>query len=144
MARTAPKVLSIPAGLPFLPTLADALLAGRFGPLGDDPLALADVTIFLPTRRAARALHRAILDRSGRTAAILPEIRPIGDVDEDDLLLAPFESPTQRLSLPMAVAPLQRRLHLTRLTAAFDNIDMSEVYYLRPRLSDKLGCQGCN
>ena len=81
MARTTPHVFSIPAGLPFLPTLADALLSGRFGALGDDPLALADVTIFLPTRRAARALSAALLERIGRDAAILPEIRPIGDLD---------------------------------------------------------------
>ena len=63
MARTAPKVLSIPAGLPFLPTLADALLAGRFGPLGDDPLALADVTIFLVVLLPAIVLRIRVEER---------------------------------------------------------------------------------
>lgn len=121
MARATPTLYSIQAGLPFLPTLADALLGGRFGELGSDPLALADVTIFLPTRRAARALHAAILERSGRPSLILPEIRPIGDVDEADLLLAPFETPAERIALPKAVAPLDRRLILTRLTSLWDS-----------------------
>ncbi|MCX5513686.1 double-strand break repair protein AddB [Kaistia algarum] len=119
MARELPHVFSIPAGLPFLPTLTDALLSGRFGGLGDDPLALADVVIFLPTRRAARALHEAILERSAGRTAILPEIRPIGDVDEADLLLQPFETPADRLVLPAAFTPLDRQLTLARLTAAW-------------------------
>jgi Flp pilus assembly protein TadG len=29
------------------------------------------------------------------------------------------------------------------LTAAFDNIDMKETYYLRPRMSTKIACDGC-
>jgi ATP-dependent helicase/nuclease subunit B len=46
-------VFTISRGAPFLPTLAEALLSGRLvGPVADDPLALAAVTIYLPTRRA--------------------------------------------------------------------------------------------
>ena len=54
------RVFTIPAGARFLPTLADALLAGRLGSVPDfaaDPLALADIRIFLPNHRAARALR---------------------------------------------------------------------------------------
>ena len=46
------RVFSIPPGAPFLPTLAEALLAGRLVPgfrFDGDPLALADVTIYVPT-----------------------------------------------------------------------------------------------
>ena len=53
------RVFSIPAGAPFLPAFADALLAGRIvpgWPAGQDPLSLSDGLILLPTRRAARAL----------------------------------------------------------------------------------------
>ena len=86
MARPAPRVFTIPPGTPFLPTFADALLSGRFGDIPNpakDPLALADVTILVPTRRAARSLHAELLVRLGGRAAILPAIRPIGDVDEE-------------------------------------------------------------
>ncbi|MBZ9938118.1 double-strand break repair protein AddB [Mesorhizobium sp. BR1-1-16] len=118
----APRVFTIPAGARFLPTLADALLSGQLGALPDpasDPLALADIRIFLPTRRAARALSLALVDRLGSDAAILPRIRPIGDIDEDDLLLEPIEDPAERLVLPPAISRLDRQLILARFTRAW-------------------------
>ena len=108
--------------MPFLPTLADALLEGRFGALPDrrDPLALADVTILLPTRRAVRALREVFIERLGGGAVILPTIRPIGDVDEEDQLLDPaIESGAELLALPPAISRLTRQLALTRLTLAW-------------------------
>ncbi|HWJ72653.1 MAG TPA: double-strand break repair protein AddB [Kaistia sp.] len=118
----APRVFTIPAGARFLPTLADALLSGQLGALPDpaaDPLALADIRIFLPTRRAARALSLALVERLGSDAAILPRIRPIGDIDEDDLLLEPIEDPAERLVLPPAISRLDRQLILARFTRAW-------------------------
>ena len=81
------RVFSIPAGVPFLPAFADALLAGRIvpgWPDPQDPLSLADGLILLPTRRAARALTALLAERAsaeGR-AVLLPRIVPLGDVDE--------------------------------------------------------------
>ena len=49
---THPKVYSIPAGAPFV----DMLAAGIMERVGGDPMALAGVTVLLPTRRACRAL----------------------------------------------------------------------------------------
>ncbi|TIR14988.1 MAG: hypothetical protein E5X34_30770, partial [Mesorhizobium sp.] len=67
------RVLSIPPGAPFLPTLAEALLDGRLIPgfrFDGEPLALADATIYVPTRRAARALRGAFVDILGQRSAI--------------------------------------------------------------------------
>ena len=116
-----PRVYTIPAGAPFLPTLADALLSGRLAPLAiADPLALAEATVFLPTRRAVRAFREALTERLGGGAAILPRIRPIGDVDEEDHLLDPsLDSAAEQLLLPPAIGGLARRLALTRLTLAW-------------------------
>jgi ATP-dependent helicase/nuclease subunit B len=118
-----PKVFSIPAGAPFLDVLADAVLAGRLAPLPeprDDPLALADVTILLPTRRAVRALRETFVEKLGGAAAILPVIRPIGDADEEDHLLDPgAETMAERLALPPAIDRLSRQLALTRLILAW-------------------------
>ena len=85
----APHVFSIPAGVPFLAVLAEALLDGRLVPIPtrDDPLALAGVTVLLPTRRAVRAFREVLIRHLGGEAAILPVIRPIGDVDEEEHLL---------------------------------------------------------
>jgi ATP-dependent helicase/nuclease subunit B len=87
-----PRVLSIPPGVAFLPTLADALLSGRLVPDfrdSGDPLALADVTIYVPTRRAARELRRIFAERAPGGSAILPLIRPLGEFDEDEALFDP-------------------------------------------------------
>ena len=89
MERASPRVLSIPSGVPFLPTLADAILEGRIIPdfvHRDDPLALASVTIYIPARRAARALRSVFVERLGGRSAILPVIRPLGEFDEDAAL----------------------------------------------------------
>ena len=52
------NVFTIPAGRPFLKTLVQSLCDGRLiaGYKYDeaDPLALAGITIFVPTRRSAR------------------------------------------------------------------------------------------
>jgi ATP-dependent helicase/nuclease subunit B len=86
-----PRVFTIPASAPFLPTLIAALKDGRLIPdlrAGDDPLALADATLYLPTRRACRLARDAFLDGLGGEAAILPRIVPLGDVDEDEIAFA--------------------------------------------------------
>ena len=72
---------------PFLTTLAEHLVAGTFWPAGppsDDPFALARVTVYLPTRRAARSLADAILEVAPRGATVLPRVEALGEVDGDD------------------------------------------------------------
>ncbi|TPL93664.1 double-strand break repair protein AddB [Mesorhizobium sp. B2-3-12] len=118
------RVFSIPSGAPFLPTLAEALLAGRLVPgfrFDGDPLALADVTIYVPTRRAARALRGVFVDslkaRGGGGSAILPVIRPLGEFDEDEAL---FEAdPSAAIDLAPPISATERLLLLTPLVRAW-------------------------
>jgi len=116
-----PHVFTIPASAPFLPTLIKALVDGRlvegFAP-GGDPLALAPVTLYLPTMRAARLARDVFLDVLGTNAAILPRIVALGDLDEDELAFdeaahADFDGAP--LDLPEALGGLQRRLFLSAL-----------------------------
>ena len=54
------RLFTIPPSAPFLTTLARAILAGDMPAPGGpkpDPLTLPLTTIYLPTRRAARALR---------------------------------------------------------------------------------------
>ncbi|MDI6836771.1 MAG: double-strand break repair protein AddB, partial [Rhizobiaceae bacterium] len=88
MARAfEPRVLTIPPGLPFLKVLARKLIDGELAPGYKydpvDPLSLAKVTILVPTRRAARVLRSEFVDLLGGRSAILPVIRPLGEMDED-------------------------------------------------------------
>lgn len=110
-------VFTIPPAAPFLPTLAEAIVSGRLVPGTDyraDPLALADLTVFLPTRRAARALGRALSDALGGGTVVLPRIRPLGDVEEDpvDAVADPAG-----LDLAPAIPPADRLVGLARLVA---------------------------
>ncbi len=118
-----PRVFNIPASAPFLRTLFDALLAGKLVegfPGKGDPLALAQATLYLPTRRACRLAREVFLDASGGDAAILPRIAAIGDIDEDELIFAAEgtgDLAAPALELPATIAPLERRLLLAELIA---------------------------
>ena len=119
MAIPTPRVFTIPASAPFIPTLIDALMGGRLVPgfvPGRDPLALAGATLYLPTRRACRLARDRFLDVTKLSAAILPRIVAIGDVDEDEIAFAQSASPAApALELPPALGGLERRLLLARL-----------------------------
>ncbi len=120
MAAVAGRAFTVAPGLPFLDELARAVLTGEFasGELALDPMALGDVTILLPTRRAARQLQQSFLDASRQHALLLPVIRPIGEASEDLTLLHALMSREGVLgdaSVPPAVGELERRLVLATL-----------------------------
>ncbi|MEO1651268.1 MAG: hypothetical protein AAFR60_09875, partial [Pseudomonadota bacterium] len=134
------RVLSIPFGVPFLDTLADALITGRLfnrdggtldGP-GDSArdsardsadFDLTKVTVLLPTRRAVRALQETFLKRAPGRALLLPELRPISDADEDASLISGLVSELGATDvatingepLPPAIDPLERQLLLAEM-----------------------------
>ena len=117
------NVFTIPASASFLPSLIDALRAGKLVPgfpASDDPLELAKLTLYLPTRRACRLAREAFLDELKGDAAILPRIVALGDLDEDEIAFAEAatgELAEAALRLPAAIAPLERRLLLAQLIA---------------------------
>jgi ATP-dependent helicase/nuclease subunit B len=103
----AANVFTIPASAPFAETLALGLVER----LGSEPLALADATIYLPTRRAARTFGDAFARVLGG-ATLLPQFKALGDVDDEELL---FDAGDDELELPPAIAPIRRRLLLTTM-----------------------------
>lgn len=104
---------SIAAGRPFLRDLAEGIVA-RFH-AADNPLALSEVTIFLPTRRAARTLGEELVRATGGAALVLPAIRVLGDVDEDALLFLEADEAEIAPEIPR----LERALVLARLVDRF-------------------------
>ncbi len=127
MPTTKPNVFSIPASAPFLPVLIDALRSGTLVPgfpASREPLELARATLYLPTRRACRLARDAFLNALDGDAAILPRIVPLGDIDEDEIAFAEAvtgELAEVALSLPPAIAPLERRLLLAELILKWAN-----------------------
>jgi ATP-dependent helicase/nuclease subunit B len=119
MSADSLTLFTMPPGTPFLERLAQALVADASlgGCFGDAP-ALADFTILLPTRRAVRALGDAFLRAGGGAAMVLPSIRALGDVDEEELVLDPAGLGAEVLDLPPAMPALERQLRLARMIAA--------------------------
>src|SRR5260370_2725700 len=118
----APRVFSIAASTPFVPTLIRALLNGTleggrapalpFPGREGIPLALAGATLYLPTRRACRLARDLFLDVTGGEAAILPRIVAIGDLDEDEIVFAQAATgalAAEALALPTTLSALERR-----------------------------------
>lgn len=118
MAR--PRLFTIPPGVPYLATFVRALLDGDVIPAishAAGPLALTDLTIYVPTRRATRALIAEFAAQSKRGATLLPKIRPLGAVDEEASLLAePNEAfPCFDPAIPPAIGEIERRFLLASL-----------------------------
>ncbi len=104
----------------FSTALAEALATGNLpvpGGRRPDPLQLADTTLYLPTRRATRALQEAFLKVSGGGAVLLPRIKPIAEGSEDLDLIASVEDygAGGAAGAPRVISELQRRLVLTSL-----------------------------
>lgn len=108
-APSAPRWYAIEARRPFLEDLA----AGVLDWLGEHPPeALSDAVILLPNRRAARAFTGALTRLAGDRPVLLPQVRPLGDLEEDEPPFAPGEL---SLDLPPAIAPLTRRFEMARM-----------------------------
>jgi len=116
------RIYTIPPGAAFLPALARAILNGDLpspGGAKPDPLSLPDITLLLPTRRAARAMQDAFLTASGARALLMPRTRPISEGEDDLTLLTNLAGSAALgagiLDLPQPVPPLERTLTLTQL-----------------------------
>lgn len=112
----ASNVYSIPSDCNFLQVLVESLLNGSlidgFSPK-DDPLLLASATIFVPNRRAARALSTAFVSHFNEEALLLPQIKTLGDVGDEDFGISAdashFGQPGEEIN------PLERTLLLANL-----------------------------
>jgi ATP-dependent helicase/nuclease subunit B len=115
------NVFTIEPGAPFLKTFASALVAGEVveGFSRElSPLEMAAATIYVPTRRTARALAEDLARELGRAATLLPRILPLGALDETETSLifdgAALDGPLDS-DLPIAASEIWRRMQLAEL-----------------------------
>ena len=106
-----PAVFTIPPERGFLDDLACGLLQQA----GSGDLALARSLVILPNRRAIRALTEAFVRLSEGRALLLPRMTAIGDLDAAEALGSFAEGLEGAGELAPAVAPLARRIALTRM-----------------------------
>ena len=101
---------------------ADELARGVLAEQGDDPLALADMLILVPTRRAVRALREAFLRAADGKPTLLPNMAPLGDLHDGDLDGSDWDvasGDSAALTLPPAIEPAERDALLAGLVALF-------------------------
>ena len=118
------RVFTISPSSSFLQTLIAALVDGRLIEGFDaraKPERLAEVTLYLPTRRAGQLARSVFLDVLNVDAAILPRIVPLRAIDEDELELESggAQADPAALDLPPELKSLDRRLLLAQLIAAW-------------------------
>lgn len=117
-SETPLNVYNIPSGSGFAATLVRGILAEA----GNDPLALSQYRILLPTRRGCRVVRDMFLQQSGGKPLILPRLQTLGDIDEDELSLQ-LQSPEDIaafLALKPAIPGTRRRLLLARMVQKRD------------------------
>lgn len=98
-------VSATPFGTPYLEVLAETLLQRHTA----TPHALAEVVVFLPTRRAVKTLEDLLFakqEQAGATAILLPHITSITELSPS----LPYPLPPT----PPAASPLQRQLALAK------------------------------
>ncbi|TNE67181.1 MAG: double-strand break repair protein AddB [Alphaproteobacteria bacterium] len=88
---------------------ADALAAGLLADARGDLMALVDMTILLPNRRACRALRDAFLRLGGNRPMLLPAMRPIGDIEDEDISFLGAGFGLDPSALPPAIHPVRRQ-----------------------------------
>lgn len=144
----APRIATISSGVAFVDALAKRLLAEADG----DPMALAEMRVLLPTRRACRALSEAFLRLGGGKAQLLPTMTPLGDMDEEELTIAESGLPPgagQALDLPPAISGLRRQLLLATAVMALPDHRMHPEHATAlalelAKLIDRLATENCN
>lgn len=104
-----PRIFTLPPSTAYLDEVARGLVEATGAK--SNPEALADALIFTPNQRAARELSLALYRAVGGTL-LTPEIRTLGDIEEEDGLAA---FGPDALELPPAISAAQRRGALSRL-----------------------------
>lgn len=129
------KIYNISATCSFVDVLAQKFLAEYVS----QPSELSKVLFLLPNRRAVQNLSDAFVRQNGRMPTILPQMKPIGDVEEDEVFLTGNAEILK--NLPPAVSTAERALILTKLIMRRPNyfgtsqMSLSQAYQLAQNLA---------
>ena len=116
-----PKVYTIDPNFSFLDTLA----AGFLKKISFDREVLAQSIFFLPTQRSVANFASCIKGFFDNKTVILPTIRPLGDLMDEELFFGNDMDPlnVENISQKKVISRLRRRLLLTQLVARFMELD---------------------
>ncbi len=101
------QVFNIPYGVNFLSALADYVLSSADH--------VADDIILLPTRRVCRAFESALLERSGKTALMIPKLIPFDSAGEQEEEFFDIDDVSFGVDDFDVIDPIDRLFILTKL-----------------------------
>ncbi|MBN8841429.1 MAG: double-strand break repair protein AddB, partial [Sphingomonadales bacterium] len=117
---------------------ADALVAGLMRRFGGDPLGLARGLVLVPNNRARIAVNEAFVRASGG-GLVLPRLVAIGADDLGEAIGAALDPADDDAPVPPAIAPLARRMILSRLVQdERPDLDAAEAVRLAGELARTL------
>ncbi|MDR1693775.1 MAG: PD-(D/E)XK nuclease family protein [Lactobacillaceae bacterium] len=105
------KIYNIPSSCSFVDTLAEKFVKEY----QDNALSLVDVMFLMPNRRACGALKEAFIRVRGLEPLMLPKIAPIGDVEEDEILISGFDVFEDMKNISPAIDKTERILLFTKI-----------------------------
>ena len=105
------KIFNVSSSNCFVEVLAEKLL----NDYQDNVLELSKVLILMPNRRAQRSLSDAFVKLKGMTPTLLPQMRAIGDVSEDEIMLSGQNVQDEFVNLPEVIDPKERTMLFMRL-----------------------------
>ena len=104
------KIYNVPASCSF----ADELAKKFLHEYSEDLLSLTDVLFLLPNRRACQVLKEAFVREKGLYPTLLPQMVPLGDVEETELFISGFDNSEILNQLPPAIDLKSRLLWFTK------------------------------
>ena len=110
-------IYNIPLSCSFWDTLAKIYLSKY----RDDNIGLADVLFMVPNRRSCQMLTAAFVRQQGFKPAILPQILPISDIDDDELFFSQFNWNTIVLDDKSVISAEKRLFIFARLIMSKPN-----------------------
>ena len=105
------KIFNVSSSNCFVEVLAEKLL----NDYKDNILDLSKVLILLPNRRAQRSLSDAFVKLKGMSPTLLPQMRTIGDVSEDEIILSGHGVQDEFVNLPEVIDQQERTMLFMRL-----------------------------
>lgn len=104
------NVFNVPSSAAFVDVVAQRFL----DEYSAAPLSLSEVLFLLPNRRACQNLKEAFVRAQGLKPTLLPQMMPLGDVEEDELFVSGFDFSEELKNLPAAVPSFRRLLWFTK------------------------------
>ena len=91
-------------------SFADILASKLLYEYKNDTIKLSDVLLLLPNRRACQTMADAFIRQQGMSPTLLPQMCPLGDIDEDELTISEYGTDTSFLETAPSISPLERTL----------------------------------